>query len=319
MDLIIHRLNIIQNLQQKALKLFALAVALVFYGLNTSAQTTAPFSYTQYMNNLTPINSAYSLIDQAGSVTGVIRKQFTGINGAPSTYLVDASILLPDMGASTGFIVQNDQIAIEKQTEASFFFAKSIQLDDQNFLAVSANAGIRSYKANYLSIDDNNDPLFDSNISETKANLGFGLLLYSDTYYFGISMPELTLRSLGTASLQNNNYFKNHYYFAGAYIAELSDDFKLKPSVLATYASGSPVTADFAGLFYIKDVLGFGASYTTNSQAAILLDLNAGTIHIGYSYQFGTNSANLGGYNNATHEIMLSYRFGEGSSTPKVL
>ncbi len=319
MDLIIHRLNIIQSLQQKALKLFAPTVALVLYTLNTSAQSIAPFSYTQYMNNLTPINSAYSLIDQAGSVTGVIRKQFTGIDGAPSTYLVDASIPLPDIGASTGFIVQNDQIAIEKQTEASFFFAKSIQLDDQNFLAVSANAGIRSYKANYLSIDDNNDPLFDSNVSETKANLGFGVLLYSDTYYIGVSMPELTLRSLGTASLQNNNYFKNHYYFAGAYIAELSDDFKIKPSVLATYASGSPITADFAGLFYIKDVFGFGASYTTNSQAAILLDLNAGAIHIGYSYQFGTNSANLGGYNNATHEIMLSYRFGQGSSTPKVL
>jgi type IX secretion system PorP/SprF family membrane protein len=319
MNLIIHKLNIIQNLQQKALTLFALAVAFVLYTPNTSAQSIAPFSYTQYMNNLTPINSAYSLIDQAGSVTGVIRKQFTGIDGAPSTYLVDASIPLPDIGASTGFIVQNDQIAIEKQTEASFFFAKSIQLDDQNFLAVSANAGIRSYKANYLSIDDNNDPLFDNNISETKANLGFGILLYSDIYYIGVSMPELTLRSLGTASLQNNNYFKNHYYFAGAYIAELSDDFKIKPSVLATYASGSPVTADFAGLFYIKDVLGFGASYTTNSQAAILLDLNAGAIHIGYSYQFGTNSANLGGYNNATHEIMLSYRFGEGSSTPKVL
>ena len=319
MDLIIHRLNISQSLQQKALKLFALAVAFVLYAFNTSAQSIAPFSYAQYMNNLTPINSAYSLIDQAGSVTGVIRKQFTGIDGAPSTSLVDASIPLPDMGASTGFIVQNDQIAIEKQTEASFFYAKSIQLDDQNFLAVSANAGIRSYKANYISIDDNNDPLFGSNISETKANLGFGVLLYSDTYYIGLSMPELTLRSLGTASLQNNNYFKNHYYFAGAYIAELSDDFKIKPSVLATYASGSPVIADFAGLFYIKDVLGFGASYTTNSQAAILLDLNAGAIHIGYSYQFGTNSANLGGYNNATHEIMLNYRFGEGSSTPKVL
>jgi len=319
MDLIISRLNIIQRLPQKALKLFALTVVFVFYVFNSSAQTTAPFSCTQYMNNLTPVNSAYSLIDQAGSFTGVIRKQFTGIDGAPSTYLFDASIPLPDMGASTGFIVQNDQIAIEKQTEASFFFAKSIQLDDKNFLAVSANAGIRAYKANYLSIDDNNDPLFDSNVSETKANLGFGVLLYSDTYYVGISMPELTLRSLGTASLQNNNYFKNHYYFAGAYIAELSDDFKLKPSVLATYSSGSPVIADFAGLFYIKDVLGFGASYTTNSQAAFILDLNVGTIHIGYGYQFGTNSANLGGYNNATHEIMLSYRFGEGSSTPKIL
>ena len=319
MNLIIPKLNTAPTLRARSIFVMATLV-LMFCNVNlSSAQTTLPFSYSQYMNNLTPINSAYSLIDKAGSLTGVIRKQFTGIDGSPSTYMVDVSIPLPDMGASTGFIVQNDQIAIEKQTEASFFFAKSIQLDDQNFLAVSANAGIRAYKANYLSIDDNNDPLFGSNISETKANLGFGVLLYGDNYYVGVSMPELTLRSLGTASLQNNNYFKNHYYFAGAYIAELSDDFKLKPSVLATYASGSPVTADFAGLFYIKDVLGFGGSYTTNSQAALILDINAGTIHIGYSYQFGTNSSNLGGYNNATHEIMLSYRFGEGSSTPKVL
>jgi type IX secretion system PorP/SprF family membrane protein len=291
----------------------------MFYTFNLSAQSTAPFSYMQYMNNLTPINSAYSMIDHTGSITGVIRKQFIGIDGAPSTYLVNASIPLPGMEASTGIIVQNDQIAIEKQTEASFFFAKSIQLDAQSFLAASVNAGIRSYKANYLSIDENNDLLFGNNVSETKANLGFGILLHSDTYYIGLSMPEFTLRSLGTASLQNNNYFKNRYYLAGAYLAELSHDFKFKPSALAAYASGSPITANFAGIFYMKDVLGFGASYTTNSQAAFLLDLNIGTIHLGYSYQFGTNSSNLGGYNNAIHEVMLSYRFGEGSSKPKIL
>ncbi|WP_158989119.1 PorP/SprF family type IX secretion system membrane protein [Mucilaginibacter sp. L196] len=319
MKQIVLKLNIIKKSQGKVFKLCSLAIGFMFFVYNSSAQSIAPFSYTQYMNNLTPINSAYSLTDQAGSVTAVTRKQFTGIDGAPSTYLLNASIPLPDMGASTGFIVQNEQIAVEKQTEASFFFAKSIQLDDQTFLAVSANAGIRSYKANYLSIDENNDPLFNNNISETKANLGFGVLLYSDTYYIGLSLPELTLRSLGTASVQDENYLKNHYYLAGAYLAELSDDFKFKSSGLATYASGSPVTANFAGIFYIKDAFGFGASYATNSQAALLLDLNISTVQIGYSYQFGTNSSNLGGYNNAVHEIMLSYRFGEGSSTPKVL
>src|ERR1700712_1227438 len=108
MNLIIHKVNIIKSLQQKAFKLCALAIGFMLYTFNSSAQTTAPFSYTQYMNNLTPINSAYSLLDQAGSLTGVIRKQFTGINGSPATYLVDASIPIPDVGASTGFIVQND-------------------------------------------------------------------------------------------------------------------------------------------------------------------------------------------------------------------
>ncbi|WP_183576498.1 PorP/SprF family type IX secretion system membrane protein [Mucilaginibacter sp. X5P1] len=319
MNFITNNFNIIGILRKKAFKLCSFTVVFLLYTFNLSAQSTTPFSYSQYMNNLTPINPAYSMIGQSGSLTGVVRKQFTGIDGAPSTYLVNANIPLPDMGASAGFIIQNDQIAIEKQMEANFFFAKSIQLDEQNFLAVSVNAGISSYKANYLSIDENNDPLFGTNISETKANLGFGVLLYSDTYYIGLSMPELSLRSLGTASQQSDNYFKNRYYLAGAYIAELNDDFKFKPSALATYASGSTITTNFAGIFYIKDVLGIGASYSTNSLAAFLLDVNIGTIRLGYSYQFGTNSSNLGGFNSAIHEIMLSYRFGEGSSTPKVL
>lgn len=192
-------------------------------------------------------------------------------------------------------------------------------MGDQTFLAVSANAGIRSYKANYLSIATNNDPLFGNNISETKPNIGFGILLYSDTYYIGLSMPELTLRSLGVASQQRNNYFDNRYYLAGAYLAELNDGFKFKSSALVPYSAGSATTANFTGLFYIKDVLGFGASYATNSQAGLLLDLHIGTTRIAYSYQFGTNNANLGGYNNAIHEFTLSYRFGEGSATLKIL
>lgn len=99
---------------------------LLFFTSSLSAQSTVPFNYMQYLGNLTPINPAYSRIDQAGVVTGVVRKQLMGIDGAPSTYVFDLSIPLPEMGASTGFIVQNDQVAIEKQTEINAFFAKSI-------------------------------------------------------------------------------------------------------------------------------------------------------------------------------------------------
>ena len=308
-----------RQLPHDALKISLIAVLCLCYTFKSSAQSTIPFSYSQYMNNLTPINSAYAMVDQAGSITGAVRKQFTGIEGAPSTYLVNANIPLPGLGAATGFIVQSDQIAIEKQIEANFFFAKSIQLDDRNFLAVSANAGISSYKANYLLIDNNNDPLFNTNVNETQPNAGIGMLLYSDTYYIGLSMPQLTFRSLGTASVQGDNYFRNHYYLAGAYLAELSDDFKFKPSGLAVYTKGTPITANITGIIYMKDLLGFGAGYTTNSQASFLLDVNVGNLHIGYSYQVGTNGSNLNGYNNAIHEIMVGFRFGKGSTTPKDL
>jgi type IX secretion system PorP/SprF family membrane protein len=297
----------------------AIAFSLMLSALSGKAQTTAPFSYTQYMDNLTPVNSAYSMLDTSGSITGVVRKQWTGIDGAPTTYLLNGNIPLPNIGASMGFIVQNDQVAVEKQTSASLFFAKSIQLQQNGYLAVSLNAGFRAYKANYTSINDNNDPAFANNVSETKPNFGFSVMYYTDKYYLGFSLPQITLRSLGTASVQDNNSFRNQYYFAGAYLFDIGDEFKFKPATLVAYQRGTPVTADISGTLYMKGTLGIGVDYRSTSEMAGILTLNLGQVHFGYSYQFGTNSNTLGGFNNATHEISLTYRFGHGALNPKLL
>jgi len=298
--------------------LFVLSVLMLLAAAKTMAQTPA-FTYTQFMDNLTPLNPAASLLDKAGSISTLARKQWVGIDGAPTTYLLNANLPFEDINAATGLIIFNDNFAVEHQTEVNAYFAKAIQLGEIDFLAVSLNAGLRNYTAYYSQLDSS-DPEFRTDVRENKPNIGFGIMYYTDTYYVGVSAPELTITSLGTASVQNNNNFVNHYYFSGAYLTgEQDDDIRLKPAFLVSYAKGTTTTADLSGIIYLKDILGIGFDYRTSNQAAGIMTINADGFRIGYSYQFNTASNDLGGFNIPTHEVTITYRFGPGAANPKLL
>nr|WP_294943272.1 PorP/SprF family type IX secretion system membrane protein [uncultured Mucilaginibacter sp.] len=291
----------------KNVKLMSI-ILLLLTGSRVAAQQNT-FSYNQYADNLTPVNPAYSLLDKAGNVNILGRRQFVGLDGAPTSLLMSLSVPLESIGASAGLFLVNDKFAVENQTEVNAFFAKSIQLANSAYLSVSLNAGIRSYLANYSTLDPN-DPVFSQDVRETKPNIGFGIMFYSDNYYVGVSVPELSFRNLGNASVQQANYLRSHYYFCGGALIKLNDDVQFKPASLVSYLQGSPVIADFSGTVYLKEQLGLGVNYRTNKQVAGIISVNANSFKVGYSYQFGTSSSNLGGYNNATHEVSISYRWG---------
>jgi type IX secretion system PorP/SprF family membrane protein len=267
-------------------------------------------SYTQYMDNLTPLNSAYSLLDKAASVNTLFRQQYVGVNGAPNTFIFNGNLPLDNINGAAGLIINNDNFAVEHQTEFDAYFAKSVSL----------NAGFRNYIADYAGLAPG-DPVFADDIRETKASAGFGVLYYTDSYYVGLSVPQLTFRDLGEGSLLDNNYFRNHYYFSAAYLATFDDDnfITLKPAALASYVRGEPLIADISLTMYIRQMLGIGFDYRTNGEVAGIVSYNFSNFHIGYSYQFGTTYNNFSEFSNATHEITLSYRFGKGSGTPRGL
>jgi len=295
--------------------------AFVVISTRVAAQTEQPFSYTQYMDNLAPINPAYSLLDQAGSLNTLASKQLIGINGSPTSFLINGDVPLPSITSSAGFSVLSDQLAIEKEIEVNAYFAKAIQVGPEDYLAVSLNAGLRNYTALYSSLEGTQqDQEFAVDVRQTKPNVGFGIMYYTDWYYIGLSVPELTITSLGTASVQNNNNnFSNHYYFEAAMLTSMGEDFKFKPAALVSYSSGVPVLADLSGTIYLKEILGVGVNFGTDKTMAGILTLNFDQFHVGYSYKFSIGAQDLGGVNNATNEVTLCYRFGKASSTPKLL
>jgi len=305
------------SIKKGRLSVLVFILPILLFVSNARAQQSA-FTYTQYMDNLTPLNPAYSLIDKAGSVSTLARKQLVGINGSPVTFLFTGNLPIESINGAAGLIILDDQIAIEQQTEVNAYFAKAIQLGLNDYLAVSLNAGLRNYVAAYTLVSPD-DPTFRNDIRQTKPNLGFGVMYYTDKYYIGLSLPELTITSLGTASVQNSINFANHYYLAGALLTDLNEDIKFKPATLISYTRGAPLTGDFSGIFYLKDILGIGGDYRTSKQMAGILTINADGFHIGYSYQFNVGSNDLGGFNLPTHEVTLCYRFGKATVNPKLL
>jgi type IX secretion system PorP/SprF family membrane protein len=297
-----------------------LVFSLLIISMFSSAKAQQLFSYSQYMNNLTPLNPAYSLIDKAGSVNAIVRRQWTGIEGSPSTFIFNANLPIESLGGAAGLTVLNDQFAVEHLTEVNLFFAKSIQLAENQYLAVSLNGGIRRYVANYSSLDAI-DPQFRNDVRETKPNIGFGVIYYNDHYYLGVAVPEFSTRSLGNASQVDNSYFNSHYNFSGAYLfGKAGDEVRLKPAALATYTKDVPFIADFSTTLYLKETLGIGGNFRTNNEMSGILSVNTEVIKLGYSYQFGTASNNLGGrLRNNTHEITLTYRFGRNLAQRSLL
>ncbi|RYF60297.1 MAG: type IX secretion system membrane protein PorP/SprF, partial [Cytophagaceae bacterium] len=178
---------------------------------NLSAQQQ--FSYTQYIDNLTPIIPAWSLTRENSELNILGRKQWVGIEGAPTTYMANGFAAMPKNDAAIGMFVMRDKVAIENLTEANIFFAKAIPLDQEVYLSVSINGGFRRYNANYSSLDPNDPMLSGSDINETEVNTGASVMVFvPNKFYAGISMPRLTLRDLGAGSVAESRRFKNFYY-----------------------------------------------------------------------------------------------------------
>lgn len=299
---------------KKHLSIIALFVlTLVSYN---KAWAQQPFTFTQYTNNLTPVNAAYSTLDDAGNLNVVGRKQFIGINGAPSTFLFNGSLPLAGIASNSGLIILNDKYGAENLTEINGFFAKKIQLSGTNFLSAGINAGFRNHKVTTSSLDPSDPRFANSDINETETNVGLSAMLSGSNYFVGLSLPRLTLSSIGK-SAQENGYVMNTYYLTGAYIKALNDDFKVKPAALIAYGgSNLPVAFDVSTTLYIKNVLGLGVNYhSQDALAGIVSVFINNNILFGYSYQFSVGQYALGGINNTTQEITLSYRFGKNLTT----
>lgn len=269
------------------------------------------FSYTQYMNDLTPINPASTMVEDVGSFNLLARKQWAGVAGAPTTLFFDGNLPVRSTNGSAGFVFENNKFGVESLTSLNAFYAQSVRLGWDKYLALSLNVGYRSYIANYTQLDPN-DKALGPDINQSKPNLGFSIMYYSKTAYIGLSVPQLTVRNLGKASVLDNNYFRNNYFITGGITQEISDGIKIKPATLISYTRGLPLLADVSAMAMFNDQFGVGLNYRTNNEAALLISTDFLLFHVGYSYQFGVSGATIGGFTNATQEITIGYRL-----TPK--
>jgi type IX secretion system PorP/SprF family membrane protein len=280
--------------------------------IQSSAQQDA--MYSQYMFNYLIVNPGYAGSRDVLSVTGMYRKQWINVDGAPSTLTFSADMPIANERMGIGLTVFKDQIGKEGNTGVYGSYAYRIRLTQRGTLSFGANVGFTQYSADLSNVrtgqgsGQGNDPAFSGNIREMNPNFGFGMYYSTDKFYLSVALPHLLDSKLGDLSNLGRSVLRKHYFLGAGFVFPVSPNIKLKPSTLIKVVEGAPIQGDFNLNAWYVDKIGLGVSYRTGDAIVAMLEFQATTgLRFGYSYDITTTP--LARYASGTHEIMVRYEF----------
>jgi type IX secretion system PorP/SprF family membrane protein len=231
-----------QTLQAVAFRKVSVLASLMLFSMNALAQQDP--LYGLWLNNPLVINPAYTGINNDLVVFATYRSQWAGFDGSPTTMTAGghSSLLRNKIGA--GFMVVNDKIGENTNTQLMGTFAYKLLIKTGTTLSFGMSGGFINYKTDpsQLTLQDPTDPLF-APVSQLKPSIGAGVMLKSDKYLLGLSIPRLINGSFDMGG-QKIDVYQQHFYLLGSYLFHLSERLTLKPSLLLKYVNGSPLSAD---------------------------------------------------------------------------
>ncbi|WP_375253588.1 PorP/SprF family type IX secretion system membrane protein [Dokdonia donghaensis] len=289
---------------------FRLFILAAFCSLSTLAQQEP--QYTQYMYNQGVVNPAY-MINEPGLIRigSLYRSQWVGLEGAPTTANVFANIPLNER-VEIGVNYVNDQIGdVLTTNNFNVNFAYRINVAESTNLSFGLKLGVDNQSLDFTGQNITGDQAF-QNGQTTSLNVGAGVFLFKENYYVGLSSPSVIPYKIenrfedgGSSVLYKKD--PTAYLMAG-YVYEVTDMLKIKPSGVAKWVSGAPLTFDLSVNALYDDKFELGVSYRHQDAIAALAGFNiTNSLKLGYSYDF--NVSDLNSFNNGSHEIVLLYTF----------
>ncbi len=298
--------------------------------------------FSQYMTNSLVINPAVVGIENYMDVRSSFRKQWIGIEGAPTTFYTSAhaSIGKNDRNAQgrgkfqyrtskshvnrnnkfhrvnphhgVGAMVQVDQAGLLRTSSVNLMYAFHIPLTKSINLSTGISAGVlkNSFNTNRArAINPSDAALLGDQVNLTKADVSVGTWLYTPKAFLGISGAQL---------LNSKSDFKTpldlsisarlipHYFVTAGYRFSVHD-LMITPSVLYKKAGPSPGAIDLNVKAMYDERVWIGASYRDKDAVSFLFGLYVShVLDFGYSYDLTTSgqSENSAG----SHEFMVGFK-----------
>jgi len=287
-------------------KMICLLSITVFLILKSHAQE--PLLYQHYAMTPSVVNHAVSLMGDGGEISLIGRRQWVGVDGAPTLLMAHSHWRYPRVSAASGIAIIQDRVGDENRIEFTPFVAKSVRLSKNLHLGVSFNLGIGHYSIK-VPQDEAFDPVFSEDLSIRSFSLGYGVLLFSpDQFYIGLSYPRMPL---------NKETSEGGYQLIAGKNIVLRPEWQLRMAGMLSTFRGKQVLYSGSAMVFFKRLVGLGVDIRSTGNMAGLLQWNQAKFSVGYGYQFTVNQklANTV-IGNATHEIALRYRW-ENSSNEK--
>jgi type IX secretion system PorP/SprF family membrane protein len=286
-------------------------ICLLAYGVNAQQDPM----FTHYAFNTLAINPAYAGTRDALTITGLHRMQWVSFDGAPLTQTLTGHAPIINKNIGLGLSVMNDKIGPTNTLSFYVDFSYKIKINERTKLSFGLKSGLNYKKAdlNELQLTDQDDPMFLADQkSKLLPNFGFGLYLYSDRYYVGISIPKLLENNFtdntisGDVNLASD---KKHYFLIGGAAFDLTEEITLKPTTFVKVTNGAPIEMDVTANFIFMNKFWTGLMYRTGDAIGLLTGLNiTDQLSVGYSFDWSMVNKTFK-YNQGSHEIMIRYDF----------
>ncbi len=280
-------------------------------------------NFSQYMFYGLTMNPAVAGNDNAVSITGANRIQWTGFgkeNGAqvaPRTYFVAADLPIRVLKGGIGAVIMQDAIGYEKTISVKLGYANQRKMGFGK-LGIGAQIEFNNRNIDFTKLNPaGEDPLLNllsSKESEMLIDFSLGLFYrVPDSYYIGVSGLHL-VQTKGKPLVEDSQgslrvKLDRTFFITGGYEITFprNPDYQLVPSAIIE-TNLSKVRLDVNALLRFKEVVWGGVGYRLGESVIVLLGLQYKDFRIGYSYDINANKLALPIFG-GTHEIMINYRF----------
>lgn len=261
--------------------------------------------YTQYINNPFVLNPAYAGTTSNLNASLSYRKQWAGFEGSPATINANGHLSLQDNTMGAGLMIVSDKIGVTSTHEIYGSYAYRISVGEAKKLSFGLQAGIINFRTKNasLTLQDPGDPAFAAETSESKPGIGAGVMLTSDRFLIGVSVPRMlsTRTAVGETDF---TYYTQHVYVMASAVFFLNERIRFKPSVLAKMVQGAPASFDVnaALILYEKYTAGI-VTRNLSTYGVFMQALIRDSFRFGYAMEIPTGRSV--GSQFSTHEITL--------------
>lgn len=271
--------------------------------------------YSQYIMNAFLINPAIAGSVDYFPIRLTARQQWVGINDAPSTQALSAHYLFEYQKLGVGGYIFNDNFGPMSRLGIQACASYHLPLT-----GISSKLGIglalkgfqfKFDESKLKAIDDADPALSYSTITKFVPDADFGVYLYNDKYFVGVSATQLVQLNIdfGDSSIDKNAIIR-HYYAIGGYMFTLNDDFDVEPSLLFKGTMQTSWQIDFNVKAYYKRMYWLGVSYRSSKDIVAMLGVKIKKYYFGYSFDY--TLSNIKRYTSGSHEILLGINITEG-------
>ncbi|WP_185937290.1 PorP/SprF family type IX secretion system membrane protein [Chitinophaga polysaccharea] len=324
--------------------LFIVLLITSFFSGNILAQQNIQFS--QYVFNGLSVNPAYAGYKGDWYLNGIYRHQWAGFPGAPRTggISIDGLTNANENRVGLGAQLMFDRLGPQESLSAYGSYAYRIPLDqnDTKRLCLGIGGGITQYSIDGGSlkyVDDQDLAIPVEKVSKIIPDVRFGIYYYTPSFYVGVSIMDLlslytddTRYSLGGYNYQTIRKTQ-HFYLSAGYLVNLSEELKLRPSIMIKEDFKGPTNMDLNAFLLISEKLWIGGSYRTGvpfwgktalspdlsqlDAASVIVEFYTNSkLRIGYSYDLSLNK--MAGQQRGSHEISVGYLFNSNKNKSRI-